>query len=47
MYILETIKTGNQTIGKEIPKDVEGPQQQYLSSILDKYPNSRSDVTRF
>ena len=47
MYILETIKTGNQTIDKEIPKDVEGPQQQYLSSILDKYPNSKSDVTRF
>jgi hypothetical protein len=44
MYILETIKAGNQTIDKEIPKDVEGPQQQFFSS---HYPNSESDVTSF
>ena len=44
MYILETIKAGNQTVDKEIPKDVEGPQQQYFSS---HYPNSESDVTSF
>jgi hypothetical protein len=42
MYILETIKTGNQTIDKEIPKDVEGSPQQYFSSHP---PNSDSDVT--
>lgn len=44
MYILETIRTGNQAIDKEIPKDVEGPQQQYSSS---HYPNSESNVPSF
>jgi hypothetical protein len=33
-----------QTIDKEIPKDVKGPQQQYFSN---HYPNSESDVTSF
>ncbi|MFZ0343957.1 MAG: hypothetical protein WAL24_02260 [Nitrososphaeraceae archaeon] len=32
MYILETIKAGNKTMGNVIPKDVEGQQKQYFSS---------------
>lgn len=44
MYILETIKAGNRTIGNEIPKDVEGLQQQYLSS---HYPNGQLNVHKW
>ena len=44
MYILETIKAGNQTINNEIPKVVEDPKQQYFSG---HYPNSEFDVTHF
>jgi hypothetical protein len=32
IYILETIKAENRTIDNEIPKEIEGPQQQYFSS---------------
>jgi hypothetical protein len=38
IYILETIKAENRTIDNEIPKDIEGPQQQDFSS---HYPNVR------
>lgn len=34
MYILETIRAGNKTVSKKIPKDVEGPQKQYFSTHL-------------
>jgi hypothetical protein len=33
-YILETIKAGNKTADNDIPKGVEGQQQQYFSSHL-------------
>ena len=44
MYILETIKAGNRTMGNEIPKGVEGPQKQYFSTHLSY---GQSNVTSF
>ena len=34
MYILETIKAGNRSMGNEVPKGVVGPQTQYFSTHL-------------
>jgi hypothetical protein len=34
MYILETIRVGNKTVSKKIPKDAEGPQKQYFSAHI-------------
>jgi hypothetical protein len=34
MYILETIKAGNRSMGNEVPKGLVGPQKQYFSTHL-------------
>jgi hypothetical protein len=45
LYILETIKAGNQPTGNEnVPKDMEGLQQQYLSI---RYPPSHLSIILF